>query len=485
VTIRVALLTLGCARNEVDSDGLAGRLVAAGYEIAAEPGRADVVVVNTCGFIEAARAESVETLLAARESNAGPVIAVGCMAQRHGVELAAAMPELDAVLGFDDYPEIADRIAAVVQGHRPAVPAPGDRRRLLPLSPVARQQVARPAEPPRHRLDTGPVASVALASGCDRHCTFCAIPSFRGSFISRPAAAVMAEVQSLVATGVREVILVSENTTSYGKDLGNPRLLEGLLAELAGIDGLLRIRLAYLQPAEIRAELIEAMISTPRVANYFDLSFQHASPGVLRRMRRFGGAEAFLEIIDSIRDLAPADGIRSNVIVGFPGEAVDDLDVLLSFLVEARLDAIGVFGYSAEEGTEAAGFADALPEVEIASRVRTVSEVAEIVMAQRAQARVGEPGAVLLDSVGRRRGVDTNHVSADQGAHSGEGARRLLTAIGRAEHQGPEDSHTTITQPVGPSWAPGDLIDVRIVSSVGVDLVGAAMPADGSGRGSG
>ncbi|MBA3620036.1 MAG: radical SAM protein, partial [Acidothermales bacterium] len=274
----VAVVTLGCARNEVDSEELAGRLEAGGWRLAADPARADVVLVNTCGFVEAAKKDSIDTLLAAADREEGErpraVVAVGCLAERYGAELSAALPEADAVLSFDDYPLIAERLRDVVAGSAPAPHVPRDRRRLLPLAPADRRPpplslgstAGSPAGPPfgppsgprplRLRLDGGVVAPLKLASGCDRRCAFCAIPSFRGAFVSRPPADVLAEARWLADEGVREVVLVSENSTSYGKDLGDLRLLERLLPEVAAIPGITRVRVNYLQPAEVRPGLV-------------------------------------------------------------------------------------------------------------------------------------------------------------------------------------------------------------------------------------
>ena len=205
----------------------------------------------------------------------------------------------------------------------------------------------------RRRLDDSPVAPLKLASGCDRRCSFCAIPSFRGAFVSRRPSDVLAEARWLADHGVRELVLVSENSTSYGKDLGDLRLLETLLPELAAVDGVERVRLSYLQPAEMRPGLVEVLTGTPGVAPYFDMSFQHSSASVLRRMRRFGDTDRFLDLLAQIRAGDPTAAVRSNVIVGFPGETEADVAELERFLSAARLDAVGVFGYSDEDGTEA------------------------------------------------------------------------------------------------------------------------------------
>jgi ribosomal protein S12 methylthiotransferase len=453
---RAALLTLGCARNEVDSEELAGRLTEDGWElVAADQGSADVVVVNTCGFVAAAKKDSIDTLLAAADTGA-KVVAVGCLAERYGAELAASLPEADAVLGFDAYPELGDRLRDVLAGR--VVPAhhPVDRRTLLPITPASRPAalVAGPALPghgwgprvPRRRLDNSPVAPLKIASGCDRRCAFCAIPTFRGAFVSRPVDEVLAEAAWLAGTRVRELVLVSENSTSYGKDLGRPGALEELLRRLAAVSGILRIRVSYLQPAETRPALVATIAGTAGVAPYFDLSFQHASEPVLRRMRRFGSRETFLALLHQIRRRAPLAGVRSNVIVGFPGETEADLAELERFLVEARLDAVGVFGYSDEDGTEAAGLPGQHSEEAIAERVARISGLVEQLTAQRAEERIDDAVDVLVD------GID--------GAET----------VGRAEHQGPEvDGECKLTDQG--SFVLGDLVRCRVIAAEGVDLV--------------
>ena len=235
----------------------------------------------------------------------------------------------------------------------------------------------------RRRLDSGPVASLKLASGCDRRCAFCAIPTFRGAFVSRTPDEVLAEAEWLGRQGVRELVLVSENSTSYGKDLGDPRLLEKLLPQLAAVDGIVRVRVSYLQPAETRPGLVEAIATTPGVAAYFDLSFQHASEPVLRRMRRFGSTERFLDLLASVRALAPDAGARCNVIVGFPGETRADVAELVRFLEAARLDAVGVFAYSDEDGTEAATLPGKVRADTIRRRYQRLGALVEELCAQR------------------------------------------------------------------------------------------------------
>jgi len=475
--LSVALVTLGCARNDVDSEELAGRLVADGFVLVDDPEAADTVVVNTCGFVEAAKKDSVDTLLAASDlKQAGrtrAVVAVGCLAERYGKDLAESLPEADAVLGFDDYPDIAARLRSVLAGEVLHPHTPRDRRRLLPISPVDRDAstvsvpghgvstgstsggtddlgVGAPASGPRtvrRRLDGGPMAPLKLASGCDRRCSFCAIPSFRGAFVSRRPNEVLDEARWLAGQGVREVFLVSENSTSYGKDLGDLRLLESVLPQLAAVEGVRRVRVSYLQPAEMRPGLIDAIATTPGVAAYFDLSFQHAAAQVLRGMRRFGDAERFLDLLAQVRSAAPVAGVRSNFIVGFPGETEPDVDVLCGFLEEARLDAVGIFGYSDEDGTEAADLPDHVSDDEIRARADHVTRFAEELTAQRAEDRIGERVDVLVES------------------------RRGATGIGRTQAQGPDVDGCTTVIGLARHVQVGDLVAAVVVAAGGVDLV--------------
>ena len=461
----VSLVTLGCARNEVDSEELAGRLSAGGWELVDGDAKADVTLVNTCGFIDAAKQDSIETLLEASE-NGGRVVAAGCMAERYGSELADALPEAQ-VIGFDDYAAITDRLDDVLQGRPLAPHSPRDRRTLLPISPAERDasQVHVPghgafaesagadgtalpyrAAIPRRRLTGGPVANLKIASGCDRRCTFCAIPTFRGAYISRRPDEIVREAEWLASEGVREVFLVSENSTSYGKDLGDVRALEKLLPRLAAVEGLDRVRVSYLQPAEVRPGLVDVLTGTPGVVPYFDLSFQHASGTLLRRMRRFGDRERFLELLDTVRSRVPEAGARSNFIAGFPGETEAEFEDLVAFLEAARLDAIGVFGYSDEEGTEARDHGDKVPEEVVAERVDRLNRLSEELMAQRAEERLGEEVTVLVETV------------LEDGAYEG-----------RSEHQAPEVDGSTILY--GEDLAVGDLVRATVVQAVGADLV--------------
>jgi ribosomal protein S12 methylthiotransferase RimO len=442
----VALVTLGCARNEVDSEELAGRLANDGWILTDDAAHADIALVNTCGFIESAKKDSIDALLQAHSLKADgkvrAVVAVGCMAERYGKELAESLPEADGILGFDDYQDISQRLNTILSGGKVDVHVPRDRRALLPITPSERP--TEPTNRKRQRLEKTPYAPLKIASGCDRRCTFCAIPQFRGSFVSRRPTEIIDEAKWLADNGVSELFLVSENTTSYGKDFGDLKLLESLLPELSKIDGIERIRLSYLQPAEVRPTLLQAMIATEKVVPYFDLSFQHASGTLLRRMRRFGDGEKFLHLITQIRALSPEAGIRSNFIVGFPGESESEYRDLVSFITEAGLDAIGIFGYSDEDGTEAMNHENKIEAEVIAERVAELSTLSEELMFQRASARIGERVRVLIEDA--------------------EGQE------GRSDHQGPEVDGTTSLLG-GRGYKVGEYVDAVVADVAGADLV--------------
>ena len=443
----VAVVTLGCARNEVDSEELAGRLAADGWTLVDDVESAEVALVNTCGFIESAKKDSIDTLLEANSLKGHgvtrAVVAVGCMAERYGNLLAEELPETDAILGFDDYKDISARLQAIIAGESHKSHVPRDRRALLPIAPVDRADERESEEFSRKRLGTAPWAPLKIASGCDRRCSFCAIPYFRGSFISRRPTDIIKEARWLAENGVTELFLVSENTTSYGKDLGDLQLMEKILPDIAALPGVERVRLSYLQPAEMRPTLIQAMIATDKTAPYFDLSFQHTSPTVLRRMRRFGDSEKFLHLISQVRAVSPEAGIRSNFIVGFPGETQADFDDLADFITKAKLDAVGVFGYSDEDNTEALNLSDKVDADVIAQRVETLSSLADEMVSLRAQARIGENVRVLIEDEELQEG--------------------------RAAHQGPEVDGTTSF--IGTNYKVGQYVDAVVIDSMGADLV--------------
>jgi len=453
----VALVTLGCARNETDSEELAARLAADGWILIADPAKAEIAVINTCGFIESAKKDSVDALLQAHSLKGNgitkAVVAVGCMAERYGNELATALPEADAILGFDDYQDISTRLSTIIDGGKITAHTPKDRRALLPIAPSDRadkrdsdksKDISPIGTVLRKRLDNAPIAPLKIASGCDRRCSFCAIPYFRGSFISRRPTEIIDEAKWLADSGVSELYLVSENTTSYGKDFGDLKLMEKLLPDLSKIDGIKRIRLSYLQPAEVRPSLLQAMVSVDKVVPYFDLSFQHANGDLLRSMRRFGDGEKFLHLITQIRALNPQSGIRSNFIVGFPGETDGQFMDLIEFLSQAQLDAIGIFGYSDEDKTEGKSLSNKVAPELITERVNELSTLVDELITQRAESRIGEKISVLIEDEAEQEG--------------------------RAEHQGPDVDGSTFIKSRN-KYRVGEYVDAVVSDVAGVDLI--------------
>lgn len=453
----VALVTLGCARNETDSEELAGRLAADGWMLVDDPTKAEIAVINTCGFIESAKKDSIDALMQAHSLKGNgvtkAVVAVGCMAERYGNELASALPEADAILGFDDYQEISARLSTIIDGGKISAHTPKDRRTLLPIAPSQRaeqkaKQNLKDISPIgtvlRKRLDKAPIAPLKIASGCDRRCSFCAIPYFRGSFVSRTPNEIIEEAKWLADSGVSELYLVSENTTSYGKDFGDLKLMEKLLPELSKIEAVKRIRLSYLQPAEVRPSLLQAMVSVDKVVPYFDLSFQHANGDLLRSMRRFGDGEKFLHLISQIRALSPEAGIRSNFIVGFPGESDSQYTDLVEFLSQAQLDAIGVFGYSDEDKTEGMSLANKVSPEVIGERVAELSTLVDELITQRAEARIGQMVTVLIEDEDEQEG--------------------------RADHQGPDVDGSTFVKSRN-KYRVGEYVQTVVSDVMGVDLI--------------
>jgi len=383
--------TLGCPKNQVDSDKLVGTLLADGLEAAASPGDADVVVVNTCAFVEDARQESVDTVLALADVRrpGARLVVTGCLAERYGDALSEALPEADQVAGFG---------VPIVLGARRGPQSPpsgslhGVTTGLAPESDLARLDLL---NLPRPR-PTAPWAYVKVAEGCDRACGFCAIPSFRGRQRSRSDEAVLTEVDGL---GVAEVVLVAQDLASYGRDDGRPGALVDLIGAVSS--RVERVRLLYLYPSELNDRLVDAVCATG--VPYFDLSLQHVSRPLLRRMRRWGDGRRFLDRITAIRGREPDAAFRSSFIVGYPGETEDDHDELLAFLAEAELDWAGFFPFSPEDGTYAAGLDGVVDDELVAERLRELGELQDAVTASRRAALVGRTIEVLVDEPGAGR----------------------------------------------------------------------------------
>jgi ribosomal protein S12 methylthiotransferase len=426
----VWLTTLGCSKNQVDSDKITSVLGDSGYVGASSPGAADVVMVNTCGFIEDARRESVETILdlaGAKRSDAKLVV-MGCMAQRYETELAEALPEVDAVIGLDRYPELIGALDSMT-GWQP-ISISGVKRSHMDILEV----VNRPTP-------TTPFAYVKVAEGCNKTCSFCAIPLIRGKQRSRAGDGILAEIEGLVSGGVQEVVLVAQDLAAYGRDNGVGSI-EKLVEDAADVDGLRRLRLYYLYPREIRQALVDVMADHGTIANYFDLSLQHASPVLLRSMRRPGSGERHLELIARIRSAAPDAATRSSFIVGYPGETEDDFNQLVEFLGEAKLDWAGFFPYSAEEGTTAATLPDQIPADVISERLRHVQRIQDDITASANASMVGVRLEVLIDQVEDGR------------------------AVGRSYREAPEIDGVVLLD----SGEPGEWVDADVIGAYGTDL---------------
>ncbi|MEE8603359.1 30S ribosomal protein S12 methylthiotransferase RimO [Euzebya tangerina] len=453
---KVAIITLGCGRNDVDSDNVGGLLTADGYDMVTEPDDADLLVVNTCTFIAPAREESVDVVLGATDTTK-PVVVVGCMAERYGQELADAVPEAAAVVGFDRYRELPQIVGSALGVRDPngdavaSDEAPASRRGLPLFGTGPSGPDAPPtASFPLRTVPKGPWAYLKIAGGCDRVCTFCSIPSFRGRFGSRTVTELEAEVRWLVEQGVRELVCVSENTTSYHKDLPGGRRGQADLIEMFDrVEGLEMVRLMYLQPAEITPLLLESMAASDTVVPYYDLSLQHASAPVLDRMARSGSPERFLRLIEGIRQRDPGAVFRSSFITGFPGETDEDVDTLASFVDAAGLDWSGVFTYSAEDGTPAATMPDQVPHDEARARAEEITQIIEAVALEKAEAFVGRRLEVLVED------------------HEAE------TAIGRSYREAPETDGEIRVEGLGTPV--GRLAPVVVTSTDGVDLL--ARPA--------
>ncbi|MDQ3940854.1 MAG: 30S ribosomal protein S12 methylthiotransferase RimO, partial [Actinomycetota bacterium] len=392
---RVSIVTLGCPKNAVDSEGLGGLLGAAGHEILERPEDADVVVVNTCGFIDPARRETVQEVLDLAElktSNGGRgLILTGCLVARSADELAAALPEVDALVDFAAYPRIAEIVADVAGGtlEERIQGEPGTR-----FDPAWWDATIEAG--PRLRFGRAPWAYLKIAEGCDRGCTFCAIPLMRGKFRSRAPDVIETEARTLVAQGVSELSLVSQDSVMWGRDIGAGDLTS-LLRRLERIDGLRRIRLMYLHPQGVTEELIDTILGSEVVVSYFDLSLQHVSPSILRAMGRWGSRERFERMIERIRAGDPMAGVRSTFILGFPGETDDDAERVVSFVEDNELDWIGTFAYSREPGTRSH---DMTPQIDAAvarERSELVSVAADAAMQRRAAALVGAHLEVLVE----------------------------------------------------------------------------------------
>lgn len=433
---RVGLVSLGCAKNRVDSEILLGRLLQDGHELTTDLDSADTVIINTCGFIDEAKQESIDTILefASRKGKGlKKLLVAGCMVNRYGEELAKEIPEIDGFLGLDELREVTNLVQI---GSRASAPAPSESRMVFDHHD---QRV----------LTTSGYAYLKVAEGCNNPCTFCAIPIWRGRFRSRTISSLIAEARTLEATGIREICLVAQDTTRYGEDLGLGkhgllRLIEALLAKT----DIPWIRFLYAYPTTLDSELLALMGTEARFCNYLDIPLQHSHPDILRSMRRGGSARRYLAMVDEARRLVPGISLRTTFIVGFPGETKTHFEDLLEFVEEARFDHLGAFAYSPEEGTPAAEEpASPSHRVALERRSRLLEVQRPIALASR-KALVGRDLEVLVEGVCD----ETEHLL--QGRHEGMAPGvdgRLLLADGVA--------------------APGELVHARVVEAYADDLI--------------
>lgn len=433
----VFIRTLGCPKNEADSEHLRGLLERAGYASAETADGADVVVVNTCSFIEAARRESVDAILEEvdRRENGQRVVVAGCLVERYGRELADELPEVDAFMSLGSYGRATEIVDKAVSGTRQLCFDAGK----VPIDLDVRPDPA------------SPTAFVKISEGCDRVCSFCAIPMIRGGHRSRSPEAIGAEIRWLVARGVKEVILVAQDMSLYGRDTAGKWMLPDLLRGLGDTEGLLWLRMLYQYPRYVNDKLLDAVASSTPAVPYFDLSLQHASGKLVRKMRRWGDGERFLALIERIRERFPEAALRSAFIVGFPGETESDAELLADFLPQARLDWAGFFPYSSEEGTEAGGFVRGrVPRAVAERRAEVLSDVQnQIAEAKRAEI-VGSDVDVLIES------------------------RDGLNLRGRTWREAPEVDAEVIVSGVRGARA-GDVVTARVTGTDGLDLVASAV----------
>jgi ribosomal protein S12 methylthiotransferase len=449
--IKVGMVSLGCPKNLVDSEVMLGTLKRSGYELTPDPSEADVIVVNTCTFIEPARRESVETILEMAEykktGRCRRLVVAGCMVQRNHDELRAALPEIDALVGLNDIERIAE--ACVLEAGMRFEPS---RARATYLYSHASPRLL---ATPRH------TAYLKISEGCDHTCSFCAIPSFRGLQRSRPIGSIVEEARRLAAEGVVEINLIGQDTTDYGTDLGDGTNAADLLRALDDVEGVRWFRVLYAYPNRITPAFVEALGSCGRAARYLDLPLQHADASLLKTMRRGGSAATHMKLLEGLRRGVPGIALRTTFIVGFPGETDSQFRTLCSFARDAEFDHVGVFIYSEEKGTPAAVLPDDVPAALKEERRAELMAIQERISARRSRELVGRTLPVLVDGV-----------PADSD----------LLLCGRTEGQAPEiDGRVILTDAPGP-LEPGTFVRVRIDEAHAFDLVGAAVEVALPGR---
>ncbi len=462
------MISLGCPKNLVDSEMILGNMGLAGFRITARPEDADVIVVNTCGFIDKAKEESVNTILEACElKRASPtpkkVIVTGCLGQRYGDDLRREIPEVDAIVGLGQYDSIGETLRSLVGAD--AVGADGG-----PLFQVSDPDFACHAETGRLRLTPSHFGYVRISEGCDNPCTFCAIPKIRGRFRSKPLGMIEDEVRELVDTGCKEVVLISQDTTSYGVDIDGVYALPRLLERVAGMPGVRWVRLLYVYPACFSDEMIEAIASIPEVVKYVDIPLQHISEKMLRRMGRRLGERGTRALLERMRDRIPGLYLRTTFIVGFPGEDECEFGILRDYVREFRFERLGVFTYSREENTPAFRLREDVPEEVVQERLEELMLAQQEVAFEQNRSRVGERVEVLLDrreggrwvarSAGEAPEIDPT-IIVDPAVGGGEGDPVERVEVDRRDR-----------------WKPGDFVEVRITGHQDYDLLASPSIAE-------
>jgi len=456
--MKIGLLSLGCPKNLVDSEVMLGLAQDAGHELTRDAASADVLVVNTCAFIDSAKQESIDAILEmAQHKKDGAcrrLIVTGCLAERYREELRREIPEIDAVLGTGEVPEIVNAIGGAARAG--AGVAPLTFFRNATQQPPAASHPSRPsyiydADTPRLLATPRHYAYIKVAEGCDYKCAFCIIPTLRGAYRSRPAESIVAEARALAARGVKELLLISQDTTFYGIDRGERGALARLLGQLNDVDGIEWIRLLYLYPTTIDDATLDAMAECDKVCRYVDLPLQHASNPVLKRMKRPGTRQKYDRLLARIRDRVPGVALRTTFITGFPGESEADVDELCAFVTEHGFDHVGVFTYSHEEGTSAYSLPDDVQATVKQARRNRVMALQKRIVARQLRARVGERARMVVD---------------------GPASEHELVLRGRLATQAPEiDASVFLTECDPSTFRGGDFVEVEIVEARGYDLV--------------
>lgn len=444
---KVGFISLGCPKNLVDSEVMMGQLKANGFELTSDASEADTIVVNTCGFIDSAKQESIETILEAAKLKSGGkasrLVVAGCLVERYRDELKAEIPEVDAFIGTSQISEIL------------RVCDPHTNTRTLPVVPLGNQSATYLYDESTPRVLATPshYAFIKIAEGCDRPCAFCFIPQMRGHFRSRRFGSIVAEAHQLAEEGVKELILVAQDSSRYGEDLGKQDALAHLLRELARTDGIEWVRVMYTYPTHISDEFLDVLATEPKAVKYLDMPLQHASQNVLKLMKRGGNRDSLERLIERVRTRVPEIAIRTTFITGFPGETDEDFAELLKFIKNIEFDRVGVFTYSDEEGTRAYDLAAKVPE-KIASKRRSIlmKEQSRISL-KRNRARVGETLRVMFE---------------------GESIESDLLWQGRIEGQAPDIDGCVLINDAPEDFVPvnGQMVDVLITEAQEYDLVG-------------